>query len=59
MRERQSYDLPDLFGLYALKKLVAEEESSVRAVVVLVNVGNAQLEIEAIKNGAHSIHSRT
>ena len=46
-------DLPDLSGLDVLKKLVAEEGSPACAVVVLVGAGDAQLAVEAMKNGAH------
>jgi PAS domain S-box-containing protein len=47
------HDLPDLSGLDVLKKLAAEEGPPTYAVVVLVNAGDAQLVVEAMKSGAH------
>src|SRR6266545_6058166 len=46
-------DLPDLHVLDALKKLAAEEGAPACAVVVLVDAGDAQLVVEAMKSGAH------
>src|SRR5262245_36870088 len=46
-------DLPDLHVLDALKNLAPEEGSPDCAVVVLVDVDNAQLSTEAMKSGAH------
>jgi PAS domain S-box-containing protein len=48
------HDLPDLSGLDALKKLVAEKEATDCAVVLLVGAGDARLAVEAMKSGAHN-----
>jgi PAS domain S-box-containing protein len=47
------HDLPDLSGLDTLKELTAEEWESTCAVVALVDAGDAQLAVEAMKSGAH------
>src|SRR4030095_1695283 len=47
------HDLPDLSGVDALKKLIAEEGESTCAVVALVGAGDSQLAVEAMKSGAH------
>jgi PAS domain S-box-containing protein len=44
--------LPDLYATDALKKLAIDEESPACAVVVVVEAGDAQSAIEAMKSGA-------
>lgn len=46
--------LQDLYVLDALKKLAAKEGSPAYAVFVLFDAGDAQLVVEAMKNGAHN-----
>ncbi len=47
------YDLPDLSGLESLKRLAAEDGLPACAVVMLIDAGDAQLAVEAMKSGAH------
>jgi PAS domain S-box-containing protein len=53
-----SLDLPDLSGLEVIERLGAGEESPGCAIVALVNPGDAQQAIRAMKLGAHDCLER-